>query len=430
MEIAVTEKLPSTAKVIKFTSNKNDKKYDILVESFLDILTASCALQQTKEKTLVLDLSSVSSHFKKGLLNRAIQGLYTFDRYKTSFVKVRKVFIYDPKVPTKNLNTLISKLCLANEVRDIANEPSNIGTPDFFCKKALSVFESLPEVLVTVFDEHDIKRMGLGLVHGVGKGSVNPPRFLVMDYNPKGALGCICLVGKGVTMDTGGISLKPREVIHTMHMDDTGAAIVVGMVKHFASVKAKQRIVGVCPLVENAVSGDAQKPGDIITAFNQKTVEVVDTDAEGRLILADAISYSCANFKPDHIIDFATLTSWSSRIHCHTSYTYFTLDEHVSNNINKIGEEIAERSIRIPPWTEYTDLVKSEVADIKNFGYSGCKNTDGFMAVMFLLTFVPPQYMKRWIHFDIKHISNNPRLGLAEGFLSGIELVERIISPR
>lgn len=428
IDITKTKHIPSAAKVINVSSANNDTS-DIIVTNFIDIWQAGINLQKIKHSCVFIDISDLSLQFREGFLNRAIQGLYKFSKHKTSSQSVRKVIIYDPRISTSLSKRLHHQLTHANEVRDIANEPANHSTPHLFCTQALTYFQGTPHISISTYDENEIASLGLGLITAVGKGSSNPPRFLIVDYNPPVTTSahkkCICLIGKGVTMDTGGYSIKLKDAIYGMHLDDTGAAMVLGIIKDVATAPQPihHRIMGICPLVENMVSDNAVKPGDVVTAYNKKTVEITNTDAEGRLILADALSFACAKFKPDFIIDFATLTNWSSNIHCHTSYTYFTLSEEISKKITEIGEKHAERSMRIPPWTEYMQYVKSDVADLKNYQFANCQNSDGFMATMFMLHFIPKQYRERWIHFDVKHLSLQDTLGMAEGFMSGLELV-------
>jgi leucyl aminopeptidase len=430
MDINITiSKHVKGSKTITVSSTHGNGNADITIQNFIDIWEAGKYLQtQTDVTHITLDISNLYPQFRIGFLNRAIQGLYTFDKYQTTPRAARKITIYDPRLSTRLQKSLLAKLKIANEVRDIANEPSNLSTPQQFCELARTCLRDIPHISFTEFDETTIVKKGLGLVNAVGKGS---SRFLIVDYTPPPQSSppkCICLLGKGVTFDTGGYSLKTKKEIQGMHLDDTGASIVVGIIKYLASSGTKCRIVGVMPIVENIITEGATKPGDIIKAYNGKTVEIIDTDAEGRLILADALAYTCKNYKPDYILDFATLTSWSAKLHCHTSYTYFTLDESISKKIMKIGEDAAERSMRIPPWIEYMDYARSDVADLKNYGFRNCENSDGFMATMFMLHFIPKSLQTKWVHFDIKEVSIHPTLGMADGFMSGVALVMELIT--
>lgn len=420
MDLSFVTKKPS--KMTKYIVVSSIEPSDIVIKNFIDIWQGGTTLQSIKETDVVLDITRLESKFKIGFLNRAVQGLYRFNRYKKDKTNMR-VTIYDPNVSERKAKQMLAALYIANDVRDIANEPSNMSNPGTFCDATKNFLKDVANVKISILDDKQLLEENMGLITAVGKGSANPPKLLVIDYHPPKYSKSVCIVGKGVTMDTGGYSIKLRNNMYGMHLDDTGASIVVGLIKYCSMKKMKTRLIGLCPLVENVVSSRASKPGDIVIAHNGKSVEIVDTDAEGRLILADTLSYACEKFSPDYILDFATLTSWSSNLHCHTSYAFFTIDDNIANKIITIGEKLAERSMRIPPWVEYQILTQSDVADVKNYGVKQCPNSDGFMAVMFLLNFIPEKYHRRWLHFDIKHVSLHPSVGLAEGFLTGTELL-------
>lgn len=317
----------------------------------------------------------------------------------------------------------------ANITRNIINEPSNKSTPASFVNHVKLIFKKQKNIRIRVLNDREIKTEGLGLVDAIGNSSRNSARFLIIDYHPATARSSktICLVGKGVTIDTGGYSIKSRQQMYQMHMDKTGASVCVGLMKALTSskIKYKNRVVAVCPLVENIVSDNSLKPGDIVKAYNGQTVEVVSVDAEGRLILADALTYACKNYKPDYIFDFGTLTGWSSRIHCHTSYTYFTLNSQMSKDVLIAGKANAERSFRMPAWTDYLQFIKSSVADVKNYGFD-CNNSDGLMASIFLMNFIPSEYRKKWVHFDIRLDACNNTVSIADGFGTFYDIITHI----
>jgi leucyl aminopeptidase len=267
--------------------------------------------------------------------------------------------------------------------------------------------------------------MGLRLIDAVGGSSSNKPHFLVLDYKPANSKKTICLVGKGVTIDTGGYSIKRQKTMEKMYMDKEGAALSLGLFKYLVDSKSEHHIVCLCPLVENIVSSSSVKPNDVIKSYNGTSVEIVNTDAEGRLILADALAYACKTYEPDYIFDYATLTGWSERIHCHTSFTYFTLNDKLSKDIEMYNKEYAEKSIRLPPWVEYMYYIKSNIADVKNSGYK-CVNSDGMMASLFLMNFIPVKYRKNWIHFDVRLSSYNNPVNIADGFATYLEVIKSI----
>lgn len=437
MNINFVHKITSKQNVLNVCSVKTSN-CDIYINGFVNIINISSKINDiikyklniTKSdlSNIIFNLENLHKRYIKGFLNRIIQGLYNFDLYKTETTTInskKNISIYAPQISMKKKYDILIFLKHANKARDLLNKPSNKSTPFTFSNNIKKLFANKDNVTVKVLGHQEIRKQGLGLVYAIGKSSINKPRFLIIDYNPKDTKKTICLIGKGVTMDTGGYSMKSKKGMLGMHMDKTGASVCISLLNALYESKNKNRIIAICPLVENAVSDKAIKPGDVVKSYSGKTVEIVDTDAEGRLILADALSYACKNYKPDYIFDYATLTGWSERLHCHTSFAYFTLNKNISKNIISIGKENNERSIRIPPWTDYMIYLKSHLADVKNHGFE-CKNSDGFMASIFLMYFIPPEYRKNWVHFDMKTSAINNDLGIADGFATYLELVNSL----
>jgi leucyl aminopeptidase len=326
----------------------------------------------------------------------------------------------------------------ADIARDLENEPANVMTPEKFCKESSRMLTPLG-VKVRVLDVSAMQAEGLNLVLAVGLSSSSSPRFLVMEYcsskkkssrqYPKVTevvtlknykkiptetkrKRTICLVGKGVTFDAGGLRLKSAPNMIDMKQDKSGAAIVVSIMEYLArssnsssssSSGGDYRVIGIAPLVENVINGRAMKPGDIVVAHNGSTVEILDPDAEGRLILADAISYACKYYDPDYIIDFATLTAFASNVCCDLSAVFHTTNEDLAAKIVSLGEATGERVWRLPPWPEYRVNTQSVVADVRNSNFE-CTRSGSFMAAMFISNFVPLELADKWVHFDI---SNN-----------------------
>jgi leucyl aminopeptidase len=408
-------------------SSKTKKDCHIFIRNFVNILMASRTIKKRLEykQNVVFDISQVKNGLVKAFIYRIVQGIYTFDKY-ISKKKEYNVSFYAPQLTAKNKNYIMRMIENASLTRDMINEPSNKSTPHVFANNVATMFAGNKNISVKIFNASDIKKYKMGLIDAIGNSSRNSARFLVVDYNPKPVTAkTICLIGKGVTIDTGGYSLKSGKHMYQMHMDKTGAGICIGLLKSLSDNQYKNRVVVLCPLVENIVSDKAIKPGDIVSAYNGQTVEIVNVDAEGRLILADALAYACEVYKPDYIFDYATLTGWSTKLHCHTSFTYFTLDGKMAKNITSIGREYAERSIRMPPWTDYMQFIKSDVADVKNSGFD-CQNSDGFMASIFLMNFIPLKYRKKWVHFDIRLQSINNAVNVADGYATFYELVQKI----
>ena len=233
-----------------------------------------------------------------------------------------------------------------------------------------------------------------------------------------------------MTFDAGGLNLKSESKnTFLMKGDKTGGCIVIGILKYFADIEFPCRIIGLVPLVENIISSNVTRPGDIVTSFSGKTVEIINTDAEGRLILADALAY-CERYKPDYIMDLATLTGWASSLHCDTSAIFFSPNAKLHELIHDIGEKIGERSWGMPRWLEYMKFCKSDVADVKNFGFkvNGCSQGSGYMATMFMAHFVPKHCLHNWVHFDI--CNNFDKTLNANTMNLVIELIKKLSSDK
>jgi|UniRef100_A0A6C0CBZ1 leucyl aminopeptidase len=413
------------------------KNTDIIINNPLDILLNSITIKEflNNKKEVLFNLQRLNKVYVKGFIYRIIQGLYVFSKYKTDDKGRIGISFYAPQLSKADIDSLFDVLNYSNLSRNIINEPSNIFIPERLAAYACGLFSKTPTVKINNYRHADIKRMGLRLIDAVGGSSSNKPHFLVLEYKPANihnnakakakAIKTICLVGKGVTIDTGGYSMKRDKSMEKMYMDKEGAALSLGLFKYLVDSKSEHRIVCLCPLVENIVSSSSVKPNDVIKSYNGTSVEIVNTDAEGRLILADALAYACKTYEPDYIFDYATLTGWSERIHCHTSFTYFTLNDKLSKDIEMYNKEYAEKSIRLPPWVEYMYYIKSNIADVKNSGYK-CVNSDGMMASLFLMNFIPVKYRKNWIHFDVRLSSYNNQVNIADGFATYLEVIKSI----
>jgi len=429
MKISFVNNIINKNNVINVSSV--NKHCDIYISSNLDILNVSLNIKTMLKynlkfkKGVVFNLKSLDKKYVSAFIYRVSQGIYSFNKYKTRNIDEISTQYYVPQLSIKDKVELANVVVGSEKTRDIINEPSNKFTPDNFSKNAKKIFKNKKYISVKVFDNKQIVKLGLNLINAVGGKSQNKPRFLIIDYKPPQSKKTICLVGKGVTIDTGGYSLKPGANMNNMHMDKEGASMCVGLLDTLANIKYKHRTICICPLVENVISSTSLKPNDIIKAYNGQTVEIANVDAEGRLILADALAYTCKIYKPDYILDFATLTGWSEKINCHSSFTYFTTNEKLSNCISAYGNCYGEKSIRMPPWVEYMEYIKSNVADVKNSGYT-CKNSEGLMASLFLMNFIPPSYRNKWIHFDIRLGSYNNSVNIADGFASYLAIIKNL----
>lgn len=277
--------------------------------------------------------------------------------------------------------------------RDLANGPGNEVTPAFLGQTALEMGERLG-LKVMVLDKPQLIEQGFGGILAVGQGSANEPRFIVMEHGAAGNGPTICLVGKGITFDTGGISIKPAEKMDEMKMDMSGAAAVFGAMQAVAELQVPLHVVGIVCAAENMPSGAAYRPGDIIRTLSGKTVEVLNTDAEGRIVLADGLYYA-QRYQPAAIVDLATLTGAIMVALGPHAVGLMGNNQELANRLIAAGETTAERVWQLPLWDEYRDAMKSEIADLKNTGgrYGGAITAAGFLAA-----FVGDY---PWAHLDI-----------------------------
>ena len=278
-------------------------------------------------------------------------------------------------------------------VRDMGNAPGNVMTPTRIAERAEEVAKSVG-VKCTVYDKRAIEKMKMGGLLAVNKGSAEEPRFIVLEYAPRKAKKHVALVGKGITFDSGGISIKPAEKMEEMKFDMCGAAAVIGTIEAAAKLALPVRITGVIASTENLPSGSAYKPGDIITTMSGKTIEIVNTDAEGRVILSDALHYA-SKLEPDHMIDYATLTGACVVALGGEAAGLFTSNDELAQKLIESGERVGDRVWRLPEWDDYKELIRSEWADMKN---SGGRWAGATTAALFLKEFVD---CPSWAHLDI-----------------------------
>lgn len=327
--------------------------------------------------------------------------VYRYDKYiskeDNDTVLSHITFVTDKKIPQHFADGIRDGGIIADgtiHTRNLANAPGNEIYPETLAKDAQALGRKLG-FSVTVFDKKKIQSLGMGGIIGVSKGSENGPRFIIMEYGREyKKQGTVVLVGKGVTFDTGGISIKPAASMAEMKMDMSGAAAVIGTFHTIAKLKMKRHVIGLIPSVENMPSGTAFKPGDIIRHYNGRTSEVDNTDAEGRLILADALSYA-AQYKPDVVIDLATLTGAVVVALGHHATGMMGNDQQVMDALKNAGEKTYERVWQLPLFDEYEKQIKSDVADVKNVGgrWAGA-----ITAGWFLKKFIGDY---KWIHLDI-----------------------------
>ena len=284
-----------------------------------------------------------------------------------------------------------------NKVREVVNQPANIVTPEYMVKWAREI-ASANKLKMQVFSEAQVNQMGMGLMASVAKGSEEDLYFVVMEYrgsNPKGPT--LALVGKGITFDSGGISIKPSESMEWMKMDMAGAAAVFGAINVIAKLKSKINVIAACPLTENLPSGRASKPGDVVRGLSGKTAEIINTDAEGRLVLADAITYVERTFKPDYMVDVATLTGASVVALGNWATAILGRPQEFVEKVKEAALEAGERVWQLPLYEEYRDQLKSYIADIANV--SSTKGGGTETGAKFIEEFVDKKV--NWAHLDI-----------------------------
>lgn len=331
-----------------------------------------------------------------GFLEGLVLSSYTFDKYKSEKKKsLQAISVYHPFLESshiKNLNIIADAVALT---RTLVNEPASYLT----AKKLASIFEQTGEdsgFEVEVLSKSKIQTLKMGGLLGVNQGSDEPPTFSIMEYKPKGKKNKkpIVLVGKGVVYDTGGHSLKTSTGMEAMKCDMAGSATVLGIIKAAAELKLPVHLIGLVPSTDNRISAKALSPGDIITISDGTTVEVLNTDAEGRLILADALVFA-KKYSPELVLDFATLTGAAARAIGREGFVFMgTASNSIKNQIRQSGENVHERGVEFPLWDEYADHIKSDVADIKNIGGA---EAGAISAGKFLQHFT--NYP--WLHLDI-----------------------------
>ena len=407
--------------------NKNDSQQaEQLGSKFYDYIKGNDI-----DNVLILG-SSFSSIKNKIKLDEFLHGAelksYEFNLYKTkktnkiiNFNILKSKNIINEKIKTK-LDAILKGV---NLTRDLVSEPGNILTPDEYTKRLLKLKKH--GLKITVYDEKKLKNLGLNALLGVGQGSINGTYLVTIEWNgAKSKSKPLAFVGKGVCFDTGGISLKPARFMEEMTYDMAGSAVVAGLMKNFALRKAKINAVGVVGLGENMPGGNAQRPGDIVKSYSGKTIEILNTDAEGRLVLADALSFTEKKFKPQFMIDLATLTGAIIVCLGEEYAGLFSNDDNISKKIFKAGEKVGEKVWRLPLHENYDKLINSKIADVQNINYAG--GAGSITAAQFLKRFILNK--TSWVHLDIagmafskKAANINP--GGATGY--GVRLLNKFI---
>jgi leucyl aminopeptidase len=394
----------------------------------------SARLLTSGETRLVVDLTGlkVNGSDAARLAFGAAARSWRYDHYRTKLARKQKPTLEELVVVgaeggvEKEWTHLAAVLDGLDLTRSLVTEPANIVYPETFiarCRKAMDgagvVFEEL--------DEKAMAKLGMGALLGVAQGSVRPPRLFVLRWNG-GAKGAkpVVFVGKGITFDTGGISIKPALGMEAMKWDMGGAGAVVGLIKALSARKAKVNVVGVCALAENMPDGNAQRPGDVVTSMSGQTIEVINTDAEGRLVLADAMTWAQRELKPEIMVDLATLTGAMIISLGHEYAGMFSNDDGLAQKLFAAGKASGDGLWRLPMGEAYNKIMDSQIADMKN---SASREGGSITAACFLERFVEEGV--KWAHLDIAGMAWSDKASHlydkgATGF--GVALLDRYLA--
>jgi leucyl aminopeptidase len=386
-----------------------------------------------KEREAVVAADGLAPGLAACLAMGAVLKSYRFDRYRTTEKE-------DDKPKIERIAVAVSDTAKAKAAfaplqavadgvfltRDLVSEPPNVLTPTD-CADRCKALTKLG-VEVEILGPKEMKKLGFGALLGVAMGSAQEPRMVVMKWNgaPKGKKGKpLAFIGKGVTFDTGGISIKPAGGMEDMKWDMAGAGTVIGLMAALAGRKAKADVVGIVGLVENMPSGTAQRPGDVVTSASGQTIEVINTDAEGRLVLADVIHYCIETFDPRFMVDLATLTGAIIIALGHEHAGLFSNDDTLASRIEAAGRATGETAWRMPLGEAYDKQIKSDIADMKNVGG---RPGGSITAAQFIQRFVQN---KPWAHLDIagtawssKDTATTPKGATAYG----VRLLDRLVA--
>jgi leucyl aminopeptidase len=357
------------------------------------------------EVSIVLDQKLSSTEFATAVVEGIVLGAYKFNKYKSEPAQtIKKIDISGSTLSTadlKKIKSITDAVCYA---RDLVNSNAHEITPEYLEKEARKLSQS-KNITLEVLTEKELKKNGLSLICAVGQASQTPPRLIMIDY--KGNIRSnkkIALVGKGITFDSGGQNLKPTGHIELMRMDMAGAAVVLGVMQALVTIKAPINVTGVIAAAHNAIGSNAYFPGDVYKSYSGKTVEILSTDAEGRLILADALSYCIKKYAPQEIIDFATLTGGILSALGEIIAGLFSNNDSLAQALFSSGESTGERLWRFPLYKEYCDSLKSDIADLRNLSKFKKGYASPIIGAAFLKEFIGDT---PWAHIDIAGTAYN-----------------------
>lgn len=405
-------------RLIQLARSRKVKRVRFFLESFL-----GGKIQSTQAMEIITETALLAN--------------YDFDKYRTKkkeengnagkSLQLLEILFSKSGEQNKLQKSLVVASVIAQgaiQARNLINEPGNIINPASLAAEAKRIARE-KKFQCTVLGYAELKRLKMGGILGVNQGSKVPPALIIMEHGAQyKKRGTLCIVGKGVTFDTGGISIKPAGDMEKMKYDKAGACTVIATMATISDLKVPVNVIGLAPAVENMPSENPQRPGDIVKMFSGKTVEVINTDAEGRLILADALAYS-ERYKPKAIIDLATLTGMCAYTFGEKAIGLLGNDEKLLSRVKEAGEEVGERCWELPLWDDYADMIKGHHSDLQNIGgkYAGT-----ITAAMFLKEFVPKK--TPWAHLDIAGTAwaDSPRPDCPKGATGvGVRLLVNLI---
>jgi len=372
--------MPASRVVLIGLGKRDDLTVEILRKAFAAGMKKARKLKANQVATVVYGAGTAGvnvSEASQALVEGAMLGLYRFSAPKQNLVdsqteiqEIKILELDEQKIGAIQAGLSIARAAVAGTIlaRDLINWPANYTTPTRMAEVAQEIAEQFG-LSITVGDREWAAERGMGAFLAVAKGAGEPPKFIVLEHNgERKDLDTVVLVGKGITFDTGGISIKPAERMEDMKSDMSGAAAVLGAMRAIAELKLPLRVIGITPCTENMPDANAYRPADIITASNGKTIEIISTDAEGRMVLADALVYA-SRYQPKAVIDLATLTgACVIALGQGVAAGVFCNDEQLQNKLVAAGKTSQERLWPMPLWEDYKQSIKSSIADMKNSG--------------------------------------------------------------
>ena len=414
--------------LIKIKNNQSSLDIEKVGADFYSYLKSNSFFNTTFYEQNIKNSNCKNKYFFDEFIHGVELKSYEFNKYKSkNDNKTLEIDIYNKNKSfklnqNKRFNSLIEG---TNFTKDLVSEPGNILHPDEYAKRLIQLKKI--GLKINVYDKIKLKKLGMNALLGVGQGSIRGSYLVTLEWKGiKSKNKPLAFVGKGVCFDTGGISLKPAKFMEDMTYDMAGSAVVVGLMKNLALRKAKINAVGVVGLVENMPGGNAQRPGDIVKSYSGKTIEVLNTDAEGRLVLADALTFTEKKFKPEFIVDLATLTG-AIIVSLGSEFAgLFSNNDKLSKQLFDSGQKVGEKVWRMPLHKNYDKLINSKNADMQNINYVG--GAGSTTAAQFLQRFILNK--TPWAHLDIAGMAFSKyggalNSGGATGF--GVRLLNQLI---